>query len=280
MNIQAINPSFQGKRDRVDAFINMDDNKLRQMAYVKTVNNFDEKKSRRVTNALFYAAPIAAGLGVALLSGGNTKIFSKEVTGLAARAAKGLKVAAVWTAALGAIDLLGFAKNKLSQKSPNVRKFDREHPFMSMAAMIAAGFGMIALVNKGAAKLAKVKAPKFMQTATEKVAKFLNNNKLIGSAKAGVKRLLAKTPSALKEFGKTALSWAPTALLFGGLLHSISSNNAENKEFAKNYNDLREKQTRLTRARMAELTVENDFYKLDPKNREDVELLKDPMMNL
>lgn len=280
MNIQAINPGFQGKRDRIDAFVNMDDNKLRQMAYVKTVNNFDEKKSRRVTNALFYAAPLAAGLATAVLSGGNTKIFSKEVTGIAARAAKGLKVAAVWTAALGAIDLLGFAKNKLAQKSPEVRKFDREHPFMSMAAMIAAGFGMIALVNKGAAKLAKIEAPKFMQTATEKVAKFLNNNKLIGSAKAGVKRLLAKTPSALKEAGKTALSWAPTAFLFGGLLHSISSSNAESREFAKNYADLREKQACLTRARIAELTVENDFLKQDPKNREDSELLKDPMMDL
>ena len=53
-----------------------------------------------------------------------------------------------------------------------------------------------------------------------------------------------------------------------------------NKEFAKNYTELRDKQTRLTRARMAELKLENDFFKSDERNVNDLELVKNPLRDL
>lgn len=281
MQVSSIGQSFQGRRDNVDALIGLDDNSVRQLAYMKTASKIDHDKNRKVTNALFYSAPLAAGLGTALLTrSGNTKIFSKEVAGTAGRMAKGLKVAGYWTAALLAIDLLGVAKNKLAQKSPEVRKFDREHPILSLGMMLAAGIGAIALVGKGAGALAKVNAPKFMQKGTEKVAGFLNESKIMVKAKNGYKNLLAKTPSALKEIGATALDWAPTALLFGGLFHSIASANAENREFAKNYTDIKVKQMRLSQARVRELAVQNDFLMQDAQNREDVKILNDNLADL
>lgn len=281
MNISAINPSFQGKRENIDAVINMDDQKLRQIAYLQTARNFDEKKSRRTTNALFYSAPLAAGLGAAVFKNDiSSKIFNKNLTGLAGRAAKGLKVAAMWTAALGAIDLLGFAKNKVAEHSPEVRKFDREHPFVSFAGMLAAGIGAISLVSWGAGKLGAKKAPKFLQNGTEKVARFINTNKQISKMKQGLLNIASKTPKSLKDIGATALSWAPTTLLLGGLFHSVSSKNAQNREFAKNYSELRERQAVLTRARMRELTAENDFFKQDAENTEDLSLAKNPLQKL
>lgn len=281
MQVSSIGPNFQGRRDNVDALIGMDDNTIRQLAYMKTSAKIDHDRNRKVTNALFYNAPLAAGLATALLTkNGNTKLFSKELTGTAGRMAKGLKVAAYWTAGLMAIDLLGVFKKKLAQKSPEVRKFDKEHPLLSMGTMIAAGLGAFALISRGAGRLAKVTAPKFMQKVTERAANFLNESRIMVKAKNGYKNLLAKTPSALKEIGATALDWAPTALLFGGLFHSIASANAENREFAKNYTELKEKQMNVSRARVRELAMQNDFLMQDAQNKEDVEILNDNLAGL
>ena len=281
MQVSAISPNFQGRRDNIDAVINADDNTIRQIAYLKTAAKYDPQRDRKITNALFYSAPIAAGLATAVLSrGGKTKIFSQTVSGLGARAAKGLAVAAGWTAALGAIDLLGYGKKKLNEHSPEARKFDREHPFLSMAGMLAAGIGAILLVNKGAIRLSKLTAPKFMQSATKSVDKFLNNNGFIQNCKKGLLNLAEKTPSALKEIGATALDWSPTMLLFGGLFHSIGSSSRQNREFVKNYTELKEEQSRLAQARVRELSVQNDFLMQDAQNREDVALLNNPMAGL
>lgn len=282
MQVSSIGQSFQGRRDNVDALIGMDDNTIRQLAYMKTSAKIDHDKNRKVTNVLFYNAPLAAGLGTALLSkNGNTKLFSKELTGTAGRMAKGLKVAAYWTAGLLALDALGAFTNKILEKRSEARKeYDRNHPLLTIGATIAAGFGVLALVAKGAGALSKVKAPKFMQKGTERAANFLNESKLMVKAKNGYKNLLAKTPSALKEIGATALDWAPTALLFGGLFHSVASANAENREFAKNYTELKEKQMNVSRARVRELSMQNDFLMQDAQNREDMRILNDNLADL
>lgn len=282
MNISAIGPNFQGRReDMIDAAINLDDNSLRKIAYIQTANSSKEKKNRRITNALFYSAPLAAGLGAAVFKNDiSTKIFSKNLTGVAGRAAKGLKVAALWTAGLAAIDTLGFIKNKIAQKSPKVRKFDREHPFMSFGASIAAGLGALALVNYGAGKLAAKKAPKILQKGTEKVARFLNTNKFITGMKTKALNVLNKTPEAVKNIGSTVLSWAPTALLFGGLFNSIDGANAQNREFVKNYNNLKEQQKVLAKIRLAQLATENDFLMQDAQNREDMKIINDNLADL
>lgn len=277
MQISAISaPNFNGRRDNVDALIGLDDNSVRQIAYLQTESKFDNKKSKRITNAMYWAAPLAAGLGTAVFTKGKTKIFSKEVSGVAARVANGLKMTALWGAGLASLGALGFGRKKLAEQSPEVRKFDNEHPFISTIGTLAAGLGALFLVDKGAAKLASVNAPKFMQKATGKVAEFLNDAKIMVSAKNGLKSVAQKTPPALKELGGTLLSWAPSLLIIGGFFHSIGSVNAQNRDFVKNYTSLKNKQAELAQARVRELSMENDFLKTDSQNQEDVELLSNP----
>ena len=281
MQISSINPSFNGRRDNIDMMINMDDKAIRDVAYLKTASGYNHEKSRKITNALFYSAPLAAGLATAVLSkGGNAKIFSTKVTGLAARAANGFKVAAGWTAALAAIDLLGYGKKKLADNSPEVRQFDKEHPLMSMGLMLGAAIAAVIGVQKGAIKLEALKSPKFLQNIAIKTNKFLNNNKTVQSMKGSLLKLAEKTHPALKDIGKTALEWSPTALLFGGLFHSIHSANRENRDFYNNYTELKEKQAALTQARLRELSMQNDFLMQDAHNREDIALLNNPMSGL
>lgn len=281
MQISSVSPNFQGRRDRIDELISLDDASVQRIAYMKTMSNADEKKHRRITNGLIKAAPVAAGIATAAFTKGNTKIFSKEVSGKAAKLANGLKAFVLWAASLGVVSLVGMAKNELSKSSPEVRKFDNDHPLLSLATLFAAGLGAIALVNKGVFILESSKAaPKFMQKATEKVAKFINKNKLITSLENGAKKLSAKTPEPLKNIGGAILSWAPQILLLGGIFHSISHGSAVNREFAKNYNELKEKQLNLSKARQRELAMENNFLKTDAKNREDLALVKQPLTDL
>ena len=49
---------------------------------------------------------------------------------------------------------------------------------------------------------------------------------------------------------------------------------------AKNYNELKEKQLDLAKARQRELAMENDFLKTDAQNREDLALVKAPLADL
>ena len=280
MQVSSVSPNFQGRRDRIDNLIALDDSSVRRIAYLKTMSHADEKKHRRITNGLIMAAPIAAGIATAAFTKGKTKIFSKEVSGLAAKLANGLKMSGLWAASLGAVGLVGVAKNELAKASPEVRKFDAEHPLLSLGSLFAVGLGALALVNKGAAKLANVKAPKFMKKGTEQVANFLNKNKKIANLKNGIKNIYAKAPEPIKNIGKSILSWAPHILLLGGVFHSIGHSAAVNNEFAKNYNELKEKQLTLSKARQRELTLENDFFKTDAKNREDLALVKNPLTDL
>lgn len=280
MQILAVNPNFQGRRDRVDELINLDDQSVRRIAYYKTAQKADDKKHNRITNTLIASAPVAAGLGASVLLKGKTKIFSKEVRGLAARLARGLKVGSLWGAALGAVGLVGLAKSALSKNSEKVRKFDSEHPVLSIITLLAAGIGAVALTGKAAGKLSAVKAPNFLKKATVKAAKFINTNKTIGLAQNSLKKLSNKLPSALREAGAVTLDWAPQILLLGGLIHSLNHSSAVSKDFSKNYSDLKEKQLVLSRARQRELQLENDFLKTDVKNREDLALVNDPLKDM
>ena len=281
MQISAVNPSFQGSRDRVDELINLDDESIRRIAYLKTAQKANDKKHRNITNTLIAAAPVAAGLGAAVFSNGKpTKIFSKEVSGLAARAANGLKRGALWGAALGALGLVNAASSELLKASPEVRKFDREHPIISIITLLAAGVGAIALTGKVAGRLGAVEAPKFLKKATANVAKFLNTNKTLGSLKRGINNITVKTPSALKEVGEVALDLSPQVLLLGGLLHSLKHNFSVSRDYTKNYTELKEKQLNLAQARKKELELENDFFKQNEQNKEDITLIKDPLNDL
>lgn len=281
MQVSSINQMVPSRQDFRNALIGMDDDSIRQIAYLRTTQRINQRKNNKVNNALFYSAPLAAGLGMALLSkNGATKLFGNELSGIAGRMAKGIKTAAYWTAGLAAIDLFGKARNKVAEKSPELKKFDQQHPLLSIGTMLAIGFGILTLVNKGAGKLTTLKAPEFLKKGTEKLAKNINNSKFIISAKDKLIKLAGKTPSALKEIGETALNWAPTALLFGGLFHSISSANAVSKEFNKNYTNLKEAQLELAKSEVAKLSVENDFLKQDPQNAEDIALINNPTEGL
>lgn len=308
MQVQSIsNPSFEGKRDHVDAMINLDNRAIQKKAYEKALKQLDPdsyKKDRQATNLLFYSAPLAAGVSRMLLSDNSkTKLFTRNISGAAGRMAKGLKTAAFMTTLLGAVDLLGAARNKIYQKSDDVKKFDRKYPMLSFMTTLGAGIALITALPLGIAKAGKLFGPEITSKANKtvgKLAKKINNSNTVDVLKNAWNLAGTKTPNWIKTVGAVALDWAPAALLFGGLFNSIRGSHNRTADFVKNYNqnysELKEKQINLSRARLREisnmaltkefllqtalkdnavLSVQNDLLMSFPENRYTMNVLDD-----
>ena len=279
MQVNAISPqnsgsvqNFRGRRDNIDAFINLDDGAIQQAAYLQTVSHIDTEKHRKIDKALNYALPVAGGLSSA------------------AYAAKGARLSAFAGGALGwGLFLAGmgtvfgiekYAKNRNSK----VRDFIENHPILTFAGSVVAAYAAGRYAIKGGGKLidllAKTKAYNKVASSLNNAATAFKNNKHVVNFSQKVAKFAGKIPSALKSTAKVAASWSPMVLIFGSLFHSLNHRNVVNREFAHNYNNLKEKQLNLARKRNLELAVQNDFMLTDPKNREDLELLKGPKKGL
>ena len=80
------------------------------------------------------------------------------------------------------------------------------------------------------------------------VDKLINNSKVLNAGS----NLLAKTPSALKSFGKGVASWAPWIVVLSSIAHSMGHQKVKTLQTAENLELLRENQ-QLVRA-----NLEND----------------------
>lgn len=284
MQVNAINSqitgsarNFTGKRDNIEAFINLNDGEIQKLAYLKTVQKVNDKKHRKLDRTLMNLVPVAAGVAAAVLTKG--KLFTQK--GRLEKLIVLGETTAKWFAAFGIIDLIFAGKNKLDQKSEKSREFTRRNPFISFLATAGLSFAAIAGVKKGFGKLVEKYGTRIVDKYDGKITKKLlaageklDNSKVLNWVSDKLGFVSKKTPSALKEVGKSALSWSPAIIGLGAVLHSADHANAKARELNKNYNELKEKQFELSKRRMTELAVQNDFLLTDPKNREDLELLK------
>lgn len=269
--------NFRGKRDNIDAFINLDDETIRQLAYLKTVKSVDDKRHRKLDRGLMNLVPVAAGVAAAVAT---PKLWSKT-----ARLEKLMsfgETAAKWFAAFGIIDLVFAGKNKLDQVSEKSREFTKNNPLLSFIGTAALSFAAIAGAKKGFGKLLDKYGVKLVDkyngkigNALVKAGEKLDGSKVLNWASKQATKLSSKTPSALKNIGKGLVEWSPLILGLGAVAHSADHGKVKAQEFSKNYNDLKDKQFELSKRRMAELEVQNDFMLTNPKNKEDIELIEE-----
>ncbi len=290
MQVNAINSqitgsarNFTGKRDNIDAFINLDDRDIQKLAYLKTVQKVDDKKHLKLDRTLMNLVPVAAGVAAAALTKG--KLFTQK--GRLEKLMVLGETTAKWFAAFGIIDLVFAGKNKLDQKSEKSREFTRRNPFISFLATAGLSFAAIAGAKKGFGKLLDKYGTRFVKKHDAFISKKLlaagsklDNSKILNWMSDKLGRVSKNTPSAIKEFGKSLLSWSPAIIGLGAVLHSADHANAKARELNKNYNELKDKQFELSKRRMTELAVQNDFMLTNPDNREDLELLNDPKKGL
>lgn len=284
MQISAIsNQGFTGRRTNIDNVIAQDDSVLREVAVNAALQHSDDKKHKKINNALWYSVPIVAGLAAGILNKGQSTLFHKTITGTAAKLASGLKYAAGWGLALGAADAIVGGKNLLTKHSEEARNFEKKHPFAMFAGLLGTGFLAFAFLPKGLAKLYSKISPKFIGKLAEKTGKIadaINNNNFVKNTNKFFGNIGKKVPSVAKEAGKTALSWAPDALLLGTLIHTLNHGFSVGRQANENYSYLKDKQMDLAKARINELKMENDFLRQFPENEEHLKLRKRPLADL
>lgn len=245
--------NFQGrKRDNVEAFIHLDDNTIQQLAYAKTVKTVDDKRHKKLNNRLMNLVPVAAGLASAVLGK-----YSSRAGKLQAFAA----TTAGWFVGFGIIDTVFGARRKLDKHSETSANFAYKHPFLDFAVTSGLAFGALYGAGKGFSKLINKIPNKITKGYTVNLIalnKKLKKSPVLNSIAKVSDKILAKTPSAMKEAGKTILSWSPFLLAVGAMTHSISHSAAKDRVFVNNYNDLKNKQEHLAKLRIAELKTERD----------------------
>ena len=170
---------------------------------------------------------------------------------------------------LGAIGAV-FAINRIAaEKSSELRQTEADNPVLTKLGLFAASFAGIELGAKYLPKLAKTLGKHIKAESIEKITSNF-------AAKADT----LNNSSFIKTVGETILGWAPTVTAFGALFSMFNHRNDKNREFVKNYSQIKDLQTRLAQARIRELSLQNDFLMADAKNREDVKILKDNLAHL
>lgn len=284
MKLQAVDSqSFQSKRDRdirynndgrnprhnIDKIISLDDGAIRQIAYAKTMASVEDKKHRKIVNAMFYSIPLVAGIATAVLNPGKSSLLTKELSGFSGRLMNGAKSTASWAVIIGLVEAMRGSRNFVENKSPEIKKANRENPFLAFVGTAAAFLGVAALGGKYLPKLAekglKHVKPESIARFENKIVdmgKSLNNKGWVKSLRTQVHKANdSRVLSPLKTVGEFALSWAPSLLLWGGVFHSINHSFVKNREFVNNYSDIKEAQTNLSKARLSELSRQNNELK-------------------
>ena len=255
MGINAVATGYDRKAAQLDAFANMDDNSVRQIAWLKTQQDIDFKKHRRVQTALDVALPVAGGLSAAALAAKGTRFRAF---------AGGTANWILFLAGLGAtFGLTQLIRNK-SEKADN---FAEKHPvFTFLTTATAAYFAGKGAMIGGALGFEKLKATGVYKN-------------IVGAAKNGLKQLgevgfvkkatefaaesFKKIPSPLKAVGKTVAVWAPIVTIFGSLAHSVKFRNAVASNYNNAYNNIKTKQLEVAQQRNRELSFENDIHKTE-----------------
>lgn len=231
--------SFGNKKDFqraiLEEFAKADDRTLRRTAIEITEQQVDSKKHKRISNLIWGAIPVAAGLAAAVAVPGGRVPMLKQFA----------KTTALWIGAFAGVDLVHAGKRALNKNSEGAREFDRKHPVLSSILTIGAAIGGMfaggALVSKGISKFgSKIIA----QAKKLKVDKFVKESKVINK----VSEWASKAPSALKSFGKTVLDWSPLMLAFTSLAHTSSHERVKATQTVNNYTQLKEAQSQAKAA--------------------------------
>lgn len=243
-------PMFRSNQDYLQTIANLDDSKLRQIAYNKTLVDVDEKKHRHVANSLYFSLPLAGALASAVRNPENSvkalkasyKGLSKINLGRYARLNSFVSTFVSLGSAILAIDATFGARKFLEKKIDAFKDFSKNHPVATTLGTIGASFVAISgankLLAKGLNKFTSKVTSKQCKDFIAKQANFLNNNKVLNK----ISEKLAKVPSGIKNFASTVLDYSPILLVCSSIAHSISHEKAKVATYQQNYADLAEAQ--------------------------------------
>lgn len=234
-------------------FVNLDDKSVRKMAVNMASEKVNDKKHRKISNAIIYSIPLAAGLAAAIKNPGS------RISKLGTFASN----AAGWLGGFALIDGVLAGKRKVESKMPAAQKFNKEHPVLSLLGSIAVSglalFGGAKVFGKAYNKFMAKHGQKITakaQPIIDKIAQKVNGSKILNK----VSEFIGKTPSAIKSVAKGVINNGTWILVGTSLAHSFSHEKAKNKEAVNNYVGLKNAQN----------TIKAELDKLDTIEKEEI----------
>lgn len=247
LNNSTSKPAFKSFQRDAEVLAQLDDRTIRQLAYAKASHDVNDKKHKRISNALYYSIPLAAGLAAAVKNPksiaevvkATSKRFANVDLGRYVRLSRFTNSALSLGGAIVAIDTTFGLKRFLDKKSSTMKEFTDKHPVISSLATIGASILAMVGLSKGASKLASKLIKKVPEKEMEKsivnLAKKLNNNKVLNS----ISKKLAKVPSGIKNFTSTVLDYSPILLICSSIAHSLGHEKVKAAEYQNNYRDIK-----------------------------------------
>lgn len=273
INNQTSNLSFKGKtevdtdkRIRAQAFVNMSDDQLKQIALAKAVekHNHREHKGSSLLTSL-YALPLVDIAAKTVLEKGEAgNVLSAKVK-TAARTGAG------WAGGLALIGVYNIGKKFVVSKSSTLQNFEQNHPVANFLLDIGALFVGFGYAVKGHAvlknKLTKAfpKAAEFLKGKGEKFTNWLDKTVINTKVLPKISEFAQKTREKAPFIGKVGDFVANNALwiaFFGGVFHDSHKNVKEQQRFGKDfehtYEKLKDAQLKTAKHMTNVLSVERD----------------------
>ncbi len=248
MQISAVSlnsPNFRASEEE-RRFAALSDEALRSLAWKKASVEVDDKRHRRLDNAIYCSLPIVGGIST-LAQKMDYRPFKTGLMSVpphklrAAKLTRAGMVAGAWGVALGAVSALWGANNAAEKHIKSLKEFNKEHPVLSTLSLLTASFGAVILANRLSGKIAqkyilKDSGELLKDTLkTTKLDKALNDNKILNAAEDFIKKM----PPALKDIGKGVVAYLPWIAIGTQLAHSWGHQSAKLNQVNKDYNELK-----------------------------------------
>ncbi len=253
LSTNAHNMAFKATPEE-HVFANLRDKDLRKIALAKASNDVNDRKHRAIDNALFFTLPLAGGLSAAVREftpEAVAKIGKQNIRSL--RLARFGLVSASWAAGLAALGVLWGTKDYLAQKISVIRN----NPVISSVATFAAGFGVLAAVDKygykGLMKVVNSVDDKKVMPYIKKVRTALNKSKVINKAS----EYIAKFPSPIRDMARGAAELAPLLIIGTQIAHIFGHQRVKTNVATKNYEDLKRAQE-MVRENIADEKIDSN----------------------
>ncbi len=241
LSASAHNTAFKATPEE-HVFAGLRDKDLRKIAFAKASDDVNDRKHRAIDNTLFFALPLAGGLSAAVRDftpEAIAQIGKKNIRSL--RLARFGLVSASWAAGLAALSALWNTKDYLAQKVDIIKN----NPVISSVATFAAGFGVLAAVDKygfkGLMKVINSVDDKKVMPYIKKARTALNNSKILNKAS----EYISKFPSPIKDMAKGAAELAPLLIIGTQIAHMFGHQRVKTNVATKNYEDLKQAQEKV-----------------------------------
>lgn len=269
-----VNFKSQNDAQIASAFVNMNDDQLKDIAYITAVNEKDNKKSKKTIMATFYAMPIVGTIASGILPATLTKKYGLvrlQNASLGQRAVSAGRTASSWALILSMVGAYNVVKRAAVDDSKSLKKFDQNHPVLSFLTDIGLILGGLVLAGKGIQKLADKKPALFIKLkrkiiqGKQSLDKTKLNKDILPILSEGASRLSEKAPI-ISKIGRVAIANSVLIVFAVGLYKTIKHSIQENRKIEKNYIDLKNAQLKTAKHLTNSLAVERDILVQEQKD--------------